>query len=245
VWINNAMTTVFARFADVTPEEFERVTAVTYLGAVNGTRAALKRMKARDRGCIIQVGSALAYRSIPLQSGYCGAKAAVRGFTDSIRSELIHDRSNVRLAMIQLPAFNTPQFEWARSYLPRQLQPVPPIFQPELAADAVLWLAAHPRRELWVGWPTVKAILSTRFFPGLGDKLAAARAWEGQQTTEPSVPRADNLFEPAAGEFGAHGRFDRIAKVRSRQLWWAMHRRELLWAGAAVLSVVIVVGLFG
>jgi hypothetical protein len=208
---------------------------------VHGTRAALKRMKARDRGCILQVGSALAYRSIPLQSAYCGAKAAVRGFTDSIRCELLHDRSGVRIAMIQLCAFNTPQFDWARSYLPRRLQPVPPIFDPELAARAIAWLATHPRRELWVGGSAVQAILSTRFFPGIGDRLAASRAWDCQETSEAAGARASNLFEPVPGEFGMRGRFGNRTKRAMPQLWFAMHRRALAWLAAAIAIAALLV----
>ena len=213
VWVNNASTTVFARVIEMTAEEYRQVTAVTYLGVVHGTLAALKRMQPRDRGIIIQTGSALAYRSIPLQSAYCAAKAAIRGFTDALRCELIHDRSNVRLTMVQLSAFNTPQFDWVRSKLPRRLQPVPPIFQPEIAADAILRAATQNSREVWVGWPAVKSILSTRLFPGLGDRLAARNAYESQMTDEPAQPgRADNLFAPVPGDFGAHGRFDARAK---------------------------------
>lgn len=213
VWVNNASTTVFARVLDMTAEEYRQVTAVAYLGVVHGTMAALKRMHPRDHGVIIQTGSALAYRSIPLQSAYCAAKAAIRGFTDALRCELIHDRSRVRLTMMQLSAFNTPQFDWARSKLPRRLQPVPPIFQPEMAAAAIVRAALHPKREVWVGWPAVKAILSTRLFPGLGDRLAARNAYESQMTDEPAKPgRADNLFAPVPGDFGAHGRFDDRAR---------------------------------
>ncbi len=215
VWVNNASTTVFARVLDMTAEEYRQVTAVAYLGVVHGTMAALRRMHPRNRGVIIQTGSALAYRSIPLQSAYCAAKAAIRGFTDALRCELIHDRSLVRLTMVQLSAFNTPQFDWARSKLPRRLQPVPPIFQPEMAANAVVRAALNPKREVWVGWPAVKAILSTRLFPGLGDRLAARDAYESQMTDEPAEPdRADNLFQPVPGDFGAHGRFDDRARPR-------------------------------
>ena len=234
VWVNNAMVTVFARFEDVAADEFARVTDVTYLGAVNGTRAALKRMKRRNRGTIVQVGSALAYRSIPLQSAYCGAKAGVRGFTDSIRSELIHARSRVRISMVQLSAFNTPQFDWSRSRLPRKLQPVPPIFQPELAANAILFAARHRRRELWVGWPAIQAILSTRIVPGLGDRLAAREAWEEQETDESARVRPDNLVDPVPGPFSAHGRFDDRAKARMPSLWIAENRYLLLVAAAAI-----------
>jgi NAD(P)-dependent dehydrogenase (short-subunit alcohol dehydrogenase family) len=209
VWVNNASTTVFARVLDMTAEEYRRVTDVTYLGVVHGTMAALKRMHPRDQGIIIQTGSALAYRSIPLQSAYCAAKAAIRGFTDALRCELIHDRSHVRLTMMQLSAFNTPQFDWARSKLPRRLQPVPPIFQPEMAAEAIVRAATEHRREVWVGWPAVKTILSARLFPGLGDRLAARNAYDSQMTDEPADPgRPDNLFAPVPGNFGAHGRFN-------------------------------------
>ena len=240
VWVNNAMATVFARFPDMTADEFARVTAVTYLGAVNGTRAALKRMLPRDRGTIVQVGSALAYRSIPLQSAYCGAKAGIRGFTDSIRSELIHARSKVRISMVQLSAFNTPQFDWARSRLPRQLQPVPPIFQPEIAARAILLAARGKRREVWVGWPAIQAILSTRIFPGLGDRLAARRAWDEQETGDSARLRPDNLFEPVPGHFGAHGRFDDRAKSHMPALWLVENRYLVL----AVLSALVLWALF-
>jgi NADP-dependent 3-hydroxy acid dehydrogenase YdfG len=236
-WVNNAASSVFTRFETIAATEYARVTAVTYLGTVNGTRAALARMRVRNRGCIVQVGSALAYRSIPLQSAYCGAKAAVRGFTDSVRSELIHSGSRVRIAMIQLSAFNTPQFDWARSYLPRQLQPVPPIFQPELAARAIVWLTQHPRRELWVGWPAAKAILFSRIAGALGDRIAARQAWDSQQTSEPAVPRADNLFECVPGPFGAHGRFDTRSRASSPQLWLTMHRGPVALFVAVFLLV--------
>lgn len=223
VWVNNASTTVFARVLDMTAEEYRQVTAVTYLGVVHGTMAALKRMQSRNHGIIIQTGSALAYRSIPLQSAYCAAKAAIRGFTDALRCELIHDRSRIRLTMVQLSAFNTPQFDWVRSKLPRRLQPVPPIFQPEIAAAAIVAAAKHHPREIWVGWPAVKAILSTRLLPGLGDRLAARDAYESQMTDEPAdTDRADNLFDPVPGNFGAHGRFDARAKSSSAQ--WSLSK---------------------
>src|SRR5688572_8749749 len=224
VWVNNASTTVFARVLDMTAEEYRQVTAVAYLGVVHGTLAALKRMHPRNHGVIIQTGSALAYRSIPLQSAYCAAKAAIRGFTDALRCELIHDRSHVRLTMVQLSAFNTPQFDWARSKLPRKLQPVPPIFQPEIAAEAIVWAATHSRREWWVGWPAVKTILATRLLPGgLGDRMAARNAYDAQQTSEPAdASRADNLFAPVPGNFGAHGRFDKRAVPRS--LAWLLSK---------------------
>ena len=197
-----ASTTVFARVLDMTAEEYRQVTAVAYLGVVHGTMAALKRMHPRDHGVIIQTGSALAYRWIPLQSAYCAAKAAIRGFTDALRCELIHDRSRVRLTMMQLSAFNTPQFDWARSKLPRRLQPGSPIFQPEMAEDAIVRAAMHPRREVWVGWPAVKAILSTRLFPGLGDRLAARNAYEAQMTDEPADPGSRRQsHRPDTGSF--------------------------------------------
>jgi short-subunit dehydrogenase len=240
VWVNNAMVTVFARFQDMTAEEFTRVTAVTYLGAVNGTRAALKRMLPRDRGTIVQVGSALAYRSIPLQSAYCGAKSGVRGFTDSIRSELIHAKSHVRISMVQLSAFNTPQFDWARSRLPRKLQPVPPIFQPELAARAILLAARSKRREVWVGWPAIQAILSTRIIPGLGDWLAARDAWDEQETDESAQLHPDNLFEAVPGHFGTHGRFDERARSHMLALWLVENRYLVLalMAGFVLWAVI-------
>jgi NAD(P)-dependent dehydrogenase (short-subunit alcohol dehydrogenase family) len=237
VWVNNAATTVFGPVVDITAEEFEQVTRVTYLGTVHGTLAALRRMRPRGRGCIVQVGSALAYRSIPLQSAYCAAKAAIRGFTDSLRSELIREQSQVQLTMVHLSAFNTPQFDWARSRLPRQLQPVPPIFQPEVAADAIVHAARHPRREFWVGWPAVKAILSTRLVPGLGDRLAASTAYDGQQTPEPAVAdRPDNLFAPVAGGYAAHGRFDAQARRRSLQWHLSKHRGSLAMLALAAIA---------
>jgi NAD(P)-dependent dehydrogenase (short-subunit alcohol dehydrogenase family) len=242
VWVNNAMVTVFAPLHEVTPEEFRRVTDVTYLGAVHGTLAALKRMRTRDRGCIVQVGSALAYRSIPLQSAYCGAKAAVRGFTDALRCELIHDGSHVRLTMVQLSAFNTPQFEWGRSRMPRRVQPVPPIFDPQIAAEAIVWAASHPRREYWVGWPAVEAILSSRVLPAAGDRLAARRAYEGQQGEEPAgEAQPDNLFAPAPGAFAARGRFTARSRARSLQPWLARRRHWI----AATLGLLLLVALGG
>jgi len=182
VWVNNAMATVFAPVMDTTPDEFRRATEVTYLGSVWGTMAALRRMRPRDRGVIVQVGSALAYRGIPLQGAYCGAKHALQGFLESLRSELLHDGSNVRVTMVQLPAVNTPQFTWSRSKMPRQSQPVPPIFQPEVAADAVVWAARNPSRELLVAWPTIKAVFGNAVAPGLADRYLAKNAYDAQQT---------------------------------------------------------------
>ena len=211
IWINNAMATVYSPVVELAPEEVQRVTQVTYLGQVHGTLAALRHMRPRNRGTIVQIGSALGYRSIPLQSAYCAAKAAVRGFTDSLRSELIHDRSGIRLTIVHLPAVNTPQFEWARSRLPRRLQPVPPIYAVEPVAEAVLQAALDPPRELWIGKPTMKAILGTMIAPGWLDR-AATRAWEGQMTREPAEPREGNLMQAPPGDPGAQGRF--ISRAR-------------------------------
>lgn len=215
VWVNNAMVTIFAPIPDVTPEEFRRVTEVTYLGQVHGTLAALKHMRRQRHGTIVQVGSALAYRSIPLQSAYCAAKAASRAFTDSLRTELIHEKSAVRVTMVHLPAVNTPQFEWARSRLPRKLRPVAPIHAPEVAAEAIYRAARLAPREMWVGTPTMKAILGTRVAPGLLDKMMARRAWDGQMTDEPAPQRPDNLFEPVDGGFDAEGRFEAVSRRRA------------------------------
>jgi hypothetical protein len=209
IWVNNAMLSVFSPIMEMQPEEYRRVTEVTYLGFVWGTLAALRRMKPRDRGTIVQVGSALAYRGIPLQSAYCAAKHAVQGFHDSLLSELIHDGSNVKVVMVQMPALNTPQFRWVRSRLPRKAQPVPPIFQPEVAADAIVWAAYSNRREVNVGWPTTKAIVGNNFFPGYGDEYLAKHGVDAQMIDEPEDPdRPDNLWHPLPGDAGAHGVFD-------------------------------------
>ena len=227
VWVNDAMATVFARFIDTEPEEFKRATEVTYLGAVYGTMAALKRMTARDRGKIVQVGSALAYRSIPLQAAYCGAKFGIRGFTDSIRTELRHDKSKVEITMVQLPGVNTTQFNWCRSKLPDHPMPVPPIYQPEIPAEAVYWAAHHRRRELWVGYSAVQAILATKFAPSfLVDRYLAATGFSGQQVKDMPIDgeRAGNLYEPLPHEAATHGIFDGQAKAASPQLWAATHR---------------------
>lgn len=212
VWINNAMTTVFAPFLAITPDEFRRATEVTYLGTVHGTLAALRRMSARNKGTVVQVGSALAYRAIPLQAPYCGAKFAVRGFTDAIRSELRHAGSRVHLTMVQLPAVNTPQFDWCRNKLARRAQPVPPVFQPEAAARAIVWAADHRRREVYVGWPTMRAIVANKLFPGLADRYLARFGFEGQLSSEPASDGPDNLWAPVRADAGAHGRFDAIAR---------------------------------
>jgi short-subunit dehydrogenase len=233
IWVNNAMATVFAPFKEVTPSEFQRTTEVTYLGTVYGTMAALKRMQPRDCGTIVQVGSALAYRAIPLQAPYCGAKHAIKGFTDALRSELLHDGSRVHLTMVQLPALNTPQFSWGKTCLPRHPQPVPPIYQPEIAADAIVWAAYHKRREVYVGFPTLKAIWGNKFVPGLLDRYLAQVGYEAQQTTVTLPPsRPDNLFAPVPGDHGAHGIFDSQAYGCSPQLWLTKNRRWLLLAGA-------------
>lgn len=236
VWVNDAMSTIFCDFIHITPEDFKRATEVTYLGAVWGTLVALKRMKPRDSGAIVQVGSALAYRSIPLQAPYCGAKSAVRGFTDSLRSELIHDRSRVHLTMVHLSAFNTPQFDWGRTCLPDRPKPLGKIFQPEVAAKGIYWAAVHRRRELWVGWPAVKAILGTRVLPGYLDHLLAFQAYEGQEGKRPVSPsRRDNLYEPVPGDHGAHGRFDQRAVTWSAQLLLTTHRWITISAGLVLV----------
>lgn len=233
IWVNNAMVTVFGRVEEITPKEFQRVTHVTYLGTVYGTMIALNYMRPNNRGTIVQVGSALAYRGIPLQSAYCGAKHAIQGFTESVRTELMHDGSDITLTMVQLPALNTPQFDWQRNKLPHRAQPVPPIFQPEVAAEGVVWAATHRRRELFVGAPTLKAIWGNKVAPWLGDWVLARTGFESQQTAEPAIPhRRDNLFEPCHGDHGAHGRFDDRAKRRSYQLWATTHRGALVAAGA-------------
>ena len=243
VWVNDAMATIFCEFGQISPEDYRRATEVTYLGTVWGTRAALARMLPRNRGSIVQVGSALAYRSIPLQAPYCGAKAAIRGFTDSVRSELIHKRSQVHLTMVQLSAFNTPQFSWGRTCMTRRPQPLPPIFQPEVAARAIYYAATHRRRELWVGFPAVKAILATKLFPGVLDWLLASKAYKGQHTDEPlPAERPDNLYAPVAGDHGAHGRFDARAKPQSAQAWLTMHRASLVAGAALALGVALLRG---
>ncbi|PLR33613.1 short-chain dehydrogenase [Chimaeribacter californicus] len=216
IWVNVAMNTVIAPVSEMTPEEYKRVTDVTYLGAVNGTLAALKRMQPRNHGTIVQTGSALAYRSIPLQSAYCAAKAALRGFTDSLRSELIHDKSRVRLTMVHLPGINTPQFEWARNKLSHRVQPVAPIYQPEVAARAIFDAARRAPREIWLGKATLQSILGNMVFPGMLDKLLAKQAYKGQMTDEPESPlRPDYLYEPVEHLHRTHGRFSKNAKDKA------------------------------
>jgi NAD(P)-dependent dehydrogenase (short-subunit alcohol dehydrogenase family) len=216
VWINNAMTTTVGTVDQITPDEFERVTAVCYLGYVWGTKAALARMRRRNRGTIVQVGSALAYRSIPLQAPYCAAKHAIRGFTDSLRSELLHDGVPIELCMVQLPAVNTPQFHWCRNKTGHEVQPVPPIFQPEVIADAIYEVARHPRREVFLGASSIKAIVGNELAPGYADRYLASHGYTGQLLDEPLPDRPNNLFEPVAGDAGAHGAFD--ARARSHDL---------------------------
>lgn len=241
IWINNAMLSVFSPIMEMQPEEYRRVTEVTYLGYVWGTLAALRRMKPRDRGTIVQVGSALAYRGIPLQSAYCAAKHAVQGFHDSLLSELKHDESNVRVVMVQMPALNTPQFRWVKSRLPRKAQPVPPIFQPEVAADAIIWSAYSGRREVNVGWPTSKAIIGNSFFPSYGDSYLARHGYEAQMIDEPEDPeRPNNLWEPLPGDAGAHGVFDSVARDISIEMNLNKKRSWLL-AGAVTLAAMLVI----
>jgi NADP-dependent 3-hydroxy acid dehydrogenase YdfG len=244
IWINNAMVSVFSPVKKMLAEEYKRVTDVTYLGYVYGTLAALKRMTARDRGVIIQVGSALAYRGIPLQSAYCAAKHAIQGFVDSLRAELLHDNSGVRVTMVQLPAVNTPQFSWVKSRLPRQPQPVPPIFQPEVIADAIYFAAHNDRREIYVGMSTVEAIVGNKIVPGLADHYLAATGYDSQQTDEPvAADRRDNLWEPVPGDHGAHGDFDDCASGFSVQLWANMHRGQLALAGLGLAAGALAVTL--
>ena len=225
VWINNAMTSVFSTIQELQPEEVRRVTEVTYLGTVYATMSALRRMRTRDRGTIVQVGSALAYRAIPLQAAYCAAKHAVQGFTESLRCELLHDNSHVRVTMVHLPALNTPHFSWVKSRLPRKPQPVPPIYQPEIAADAILWAVDHNRRELQVGLPTVVAVEGNKLFAGFMDRYLAQNGYASQQTAEPADPdRPDNLWNPLSGDRGAHGSFDSRAASFSPHFWLNTHR---------------------
>ncbi|MGH3003527.1 MAG: SDR family oxidoreductase [Gaiellaceae bacterium] len=235
VWVNDAMTTVFAEFQDIEPDEFRRATEVTYLGQAWGVKAALSRMLPRDRGTIVLVGSALAYRGIPLQSPYCGAKFAVRGMFESLRCELRHQGSNVHLTMVQLPGLNTPQFDHCLDKLPKKPQPVPPIYQPEVAAEAVYWSAHHRRREHYVGISTVYTIWGNKIAPWLAERYLAKTAYSGQQTGQDVSPeRRANLFEPVPGDPGAHGDFDSESHERSPQEWLSRHRGMVGAAAAAV-----------
>ena len=240
IWINNAMISVFSPVRQMKPDEYKRVTEVTYLGVVYGTLAALSRMLPRDRGVIVQVGSALAYRGIPLQSAYCGAKHAIQGFVDSLRTELMHDESAVRVTMVQMPAMNTPQFSWVKSRLPNEPQPVPPIYQPEIGAEAVHFAAHHDRREMYVGYPTIGAIAGNKVSPSFADWYLARSGYQSQQTAHPvAADRRDNLWEPVPGDHGAHGSFDDRA-ARSSPLLWGQYesrrarngRGRRRWTGA-------------
>jgi NAD(P)-dependent dehydrogenase (short-subunit alcohol dehydrogenase family) len=242
IWVNNAMISVFGPFKKLEMKDFKQVTEVTYLGQVYGTQSALKRMLPRDRGSIILVGSALAYRGIPLQSAYCGAKHGIQGFFDSLRSELYHDKSNINLSMVQLPAMNTTQFGFVKSYLPNKPQPMGRIYQPEVAAQAIAYIAQNPRRELYVGYPTVESILGDKIAPGLLDRFLGATGYEGQQTDEPKDPnRKDNLYEPLPGDHGAHGTFDAESWAFSPETWAATHR---LISWGAVASLALAVGVW-
>ena len=238
VWVNVAMATVFAPVSKLTAEEVERGTAVTYLGQVHGMMSALKRMRTRNRGTIVNVGSALAYRSVPLQSIYCGAKAAIRGFTDSLRSEIIHDKLDIHLTTVDLPAVNTPQFDWAMNKMGFKAKPVAPIYEPEVPARAILFAATHKRREIWVGFPTVKAILANRIAPGLIDKYLAKAGYSGQLTDRKLPADAPaNLFHPVPGNYGAHGRFDAQSKLGSWEMFTDRHRKALYMGAATLLGV--------
>lgn len=242
VWVNNAMVTVLSPAAEMTAEEFRRVTEVNYLGTVYGTLAALRRMRQRDRGTIVQVGSALAYRSIPLQSAYCASKAAIRGFTDSLRCELFHEKSRIKVCMLQLPAVNTPQFAVVRTRLPRKPKPVPPIFQPEVIARAALHAALHPTREMWVSGSAVKAILGQRIIPGLLDRYLGRIGYDAQQTGEPVARyRPDNVFAPLPGDRGAHGAFDAESRSHSMELWARLRRGAI---AGSVAAAALALGLY-
>ena len=240
VWINNAMNSVFSPIKKMEPEDYKRVTEVTYLGQVYGTLSALKRMLPRDKGKIVLVGSALAYRGIPLQSAYCGAKHATEGFFDSLRTELMHDKSNVTATMVQLPAMNTTQFSFVKSRLPNKPRPMGTIFQPEVAAEAILYAAEHDRREINVGWPTLKAVVGNKIAPWFADYVLAKNGYEGQQTDEPEDPnRRHNLWEPLPGDHGAHGTFGDQATDFSPQLWVSLHRKEILSSALTIGALLL------
>jgi NAD(P)-dependent dehydrogenase (short-subunit alcohol dehydrogenase family) len=247
VWVNDAFTSVFSPFHKISAEEYRRVTEVSYLGYVHGTMVALKRMRPRNRGTIVQVGSALGSRAIPLQSAYCGAKHAINGFTESVRTELMHDHSDIDITVVQMPAVNTPQFSWVLSRLPKHPQPVPPIYQPEVAARAVLFAAEHPRRkQYWVGASTAATILGEKLAPALLDRYLAMTGYASQQTNESVNPdRPNNLWEPrdadAGDDYGAHGAFDKRSLSRSPQLWMSQHARSasIAAASAAALAAIL------
>ena len=240
-WVNDAMTSVFGRFMDVPIDDFHRVVEVSFLGYVHGTRAALRHMLPRDRGVVVQVGSALAYQGIPLQTAYCSSKHAIQGFDDSIRAELRHEGSSVRVCEVHLPAVNTPQFRWVKSFLPNEAQPVPPIYQPEVPAEAVAWVVEHPRRELWVGMPTVATVVANRIAPALLDRYLGWTGYRSQQMDQPlDRDRPDNLYQPVAGDHGARGVFDERAKPRSLQVWLTKHRRAVAVATGALATGIAV-----
>jgi NAD(P)-dependent dehydrogenase (short-subunit alcohol dehydrogenase family) len=237
VWVNDAMTGVFAPFLETEPDDYERATAVTYLGFVNGTRAALRRMTRRDRGVVIQVGSALAFRGIPLQSAYCGSKHAIVGFTESVITELLHDRSKVKVAMVHMPALNTIQFNWVKSTLPDHPMPVAPIYQPEVGARALVHAAEHPRRSMWVGLSTAYTVLGNRAIPALLDRYLARTGYSGQQSPQDNRPPiGENLYSPVPGDHGAHGDFDRRSHDHSPELWLSLHRGSVLAAAGAAAA---------
>jgi NAD(P)-dependent dehydrogenase (short-subunit alcohol dehydrogenase family) len=237
IWVNNAMASLFMPLPEMSAEDFERVTDVTYLGCVYGTMSALRRMLPRDHGSIVQVGSALAYRGIPLQSAYCGAKHAMQGFTESVRCELLHDKSNVKITMVQLPALNTPQFHWVKTNLDRHPRPVPPIYQPELAAEAIVWAAGRKRREVNVGGTTTATLLADKVAPGILDRYLGANGYESQQSDIPiELDRRDNLYEAVPGDAGAHGEFDEQAHARSAQ-WWLARNRHVAVLGGGLLAL--------
>ncbi|MCM5704521.1 SDR family oxidoreductase [Larsenimonas salina] len=244
VWVNAHMTTVFSAFHDMSADEFKRVTEVTYLGNVYGTMAALKRMRPRNRGSIVQVGSALAYRAIPMQTAYCAAKHAIKGYTEGLRCELIAEKSRIHLTMVEMPGLNTPQFDWCKSHLPRRARPVAPVYQPEVGARAVYWAAHNRRRDLWVGASSVMTILGSRIAPGLMDRYLARNAIGGQQSNQAEDPtRPDNLWATVPGERGTRGRFSNEARPHSAQLWAATHRKEIgLVAGAGVILGLLIGG---
>lgn len=246
IWINNAMVSVFSPVKQMEAEEYRRVTEVTYLGYVHGTLAALKRMLPRDRGTIVQVGSALTYRAIPLQSAYCAAKHAIEGFSESLRTELIHDKSQVQVTLVHLPALNTPQHGWSKSRMPNKAQPVPPIYQPELAAEAIYHAAYHYRREWTLAMITDIVLLGNKLAPGFADWYVAKTGYESQMTDEPEDPdRPHNLWKPLPGDQGAHGRFDQRARAKCFQWWLTTNRMWLAWAGAALVALLAGAAAYG
>jgi NAD(P)-dependent dehydrogenase (short-subunit alcohol dehydrogenase family) len=244
LWVNDAMVSVFSPITEMTAAEFRRVTDVNYLGYVHGTLAALRHMRRQNAGVIVQVGSALAYRSIPLQSAYCASKAAIRGFTDSLRSELYHEHRHIKVTMIQLPAVNTPQFDVVRNRLPEHPQPVPPIYQPEVIARAAVYAARHPKREIWIAWSTTEAIVGQRLIPGFLDRYLAKRAWNSQMTAHvpsghPLKHHRDNVDAPIPGDRGAHGVFDSRARTWSTKLWARQHLGLMSAAGIAAAALIV------